>query len=575
MLKIGAQSWGFPLLLMALCAALGLLQYRWIDEASRAERDRLRAGLQAALVRLSNAVNAELTGAVAAFLPSGRPPGGPLEPAELENLYRQWRESAQHDRLFSRIGLVRLEGRQLTLWLLDAASGEVRESAWPPEWQALRTRMEARLAALLDPQAAGGRPFPFEPPSPEEALLFEISRNGRGPFDPRGASWLVFELNAGYLRDTMLPEHLQRYLGEAWNDYHVRVSWRGDPSLVFYTNSPAPAGGKPDAEVAVVDLNYDHLFRRMAPPGMRQPPRGRRATAEAGRLWLSLQHRAGSLDAVVARTRLLNLLVTGAILLLMMAALSALILSTRRAQRLAELQMHFVTGVSHELRTPLTVIRTAAYNLRGRLAQNPAAVEKYGVLIQKESERLTRIVEQVLAFARAKSAPQAALEPVPVAGAVREAAASCQALLEESGCRLETQIDESLPPVLAEPQALAQCIQNLISNAIKYGGGRVWVAAAGGAGGVEIRVADDGPGIPPEELPHVFEPFFRGRRAIDGQVHGTGLGLALVKSAVESFGGEVEARSRPGERTEFILRLRAAQPAAEEAQAVSPGGGKG
>ncbi|MGB9610053.1 MAG: sensor histidine kinase, partial [Bryobacteraceae bacterium] len=122
-----------------------------------------------------------------------------------------------------------------------------------------------------------------------------------------------------------------------------------------------------------------------------------------GRLWLSARHRAGSLDAVVARTRQKNLAVTGAILLLMMAALAALIVSTRRAQRLAELQMDFVTGVSHELRTPLTVIRTAAYNLRGRLAQNPAMVEKYGALIQKESERLTQIVEQVLAALRGES----------------------------------------------------------------------------------------------------------------------------------------------------------------------------
>lgn len=571
-------SWALPVLLILLCVSLGALQYRWIDEASRAERDRLRAGLQDSITRMAIAVNADVTAAVSAFFPSGRPPEEALQPEELGELLAQWRESTHHDALFSAIGLVTVKGRRLELVLADPLSGEVRPADWPPKWHGIRARMEARMAQMLGlPADYSGKEFRPGPPPAEEALVFEAPRFGRGQAEPRrNAAWLVFELNEPYLRDTLIPEHLRRYLGRSLPDYLIEISYRGEPLRVFYCNDPQGLGGRPDAETALLEIQYDRLFRRMSPPGLRHPPPGRNASAEFGRLQLRVRHRAGSLDAVVARTRLRNLVVTFSILLLMGAALAALVLSTRRAQRLASLQMEFVTGVSHELRTPLTVIRTAAYNLRGKLAANPAMVEKYGALIQKESERLTEIVEQVLEFARSRSAARRQAEPVDVGEAVHQALAACQPMLEAAGLQPEVSVPPDLPPVLAEARALAHCLQNLISNAVKYGGKGGWVGLSAARQGefVEISVADRGPGIPPEELPYVFDPFFRGRRAIDDQVHGTGLGLSLVKSAVESFGGEVEAHSKPDRETRFVLRLRAADTRPAEAAEPAPAGGQ-
>lgn len=571
-------SWTLPVLLIVLCISLGVLQYRWIDEASRAERDRLRAGLQDSITRMAIALNADVTAAVSAFFPSGRPPEEALRPEQFREMFAQWRESTHHDSLFAAVGLVTVNGKRLELTLLDPASGEVRVSEWPSRWSGIRTRMEARLAQMLGlPPDRDEKLFRPGPPPPEEAMVFELARFGRGPAEPRrNAAWLIFELDEKYVRESLIPEHLRRYLGQSLPDYNIEISYRADPSRIFYRSEPQALGGKPDAETALLEIQYDRLFRRMSPPGLREPPRARNAGADFGRLQLRVRHRAGSLDAVVQRTRLRNLAVTFSILLLMGGALAAILLSTRRAQRLAALQMDFVTGVSHELRTPLTVIRTAAYNLRGKLAANPAMVEKYGALIQKESERLTEIVEQVLEFARSRSAARGLpAEPVAVSEAAGQALAACQPLVEASGVKVEMNIPENLPHVLAEPRTLAHCLQNLISNAVKYGGEGGWVGLSAAAEGesVAICVADRGPGIPPDELPHVFDPFFRGRRAIDDQVHGTGLGLSLVKSAVESFGGEVEARSRPGRGTEFFLRLRAAAaPAAESAQTAPAGG---
>jgi signal transduction histidine kinase len=279
-----------------------------------------------------------------------------------------------------------------------------------------------------------------------------------------------------------------------------------------------------------------------------------------------VRHRAGSLEAVVSRTRWRNLAVTACVLLLMLASVAALIRFTRRAQRLAEMEMDFVAGVSHELRTPLTVIHTAAYNLRGAVAQNPGQVERYGALIQQESGRLKELVEQVLRFSSAKAGRVVRkFEPVSLETVIAETLASSEALIQASHCTVEKAIDHDLPPVLGDPTALKHALENLIGNAAKYGAaGGNWIGifasatSDNGPAAVEIRVADRGSGIPKDEQRRVFDAFFRGRRAVADQVHGTGLGLNLAKKIVEAHGGTIEVKSEANQGTEFIVRIPAA-----------------
>jgi signal transduction histidine kinase len=279
-----------------------------------------------------------------------------------------------------------------------------------------------------------------------------------------------------------------------------------------------------------------------------------------------VRHRAGSLDAVTSRARWRNLTVIAGLLLLMVATATALMRFTRRAQRLAELQMNFVAGVYHELRTPLTVIHTAAYNLRGKLASNPAQVERYGALIQQESGRLKELVEQVLRFAGAEAGyvidkP----EPVSVEKVIEETLDSAKLLLDSTGCTVEKKIQAGLPSVLGDRVALKHALGNLLSNAAKYGtkGGN-WIGVFASKAddnehpAVEVRIADRGQGIPAAEQDQIFEPFFRGRRAIEDQVHGTGLGLNLARKIVEAHGGSIRVTSEPEKGTEFTVRLPAA-----------------
>src|SRR5690606_3868302 len=131
----------------------------------------------------------------------------------------------------------------------------------------------------------------------------------------------------------------------------------------------------------------------------------------------------------------------------------------------------------------------------------------------------------------------------------------------ETGATLTREIAPGLPPVLADAPALRASVQNLLANALKYGGPRpkleVSATTGAGPGGREVRIAvtDHGLGIAPAELPHIFEPFYRGREAQVRQIHGNGLGLAIVKGIVDAHGGRVTVQSRPGQGSTFVLHL--------------------
>jgi signal transduction histidine kinase len=282
---------------------------------------------------------------------------------------------------------------------------------------------------------------------------------------------------------------------------------------------------------------------------------------------LLVRHQAGSIEAVVSRARWQNLATSLGILLLILATIATLVRFSRRAQKLAELQMNFVAGVSHELRTPLAVIRTAAFNLRDKIATRPEQVERYGALIHNESEKLEALVEQVLRFSSARAGHAIrAREPVAVETLIEEALRSSSAAIAASKCVLEKQIDPGLPLVLADQLAMKHALQNLVENALKYGTERNnWIGVfaslaphKNGAAAVEIRVADRGPGIPADEQDQIFDPFFRGRRALEDQIHGTGLGLNLVKKIVEAHDGTIRVKSDPENGTEFVMSIPAA-----------------
>ncbi len=452
---------------------------------------------------------------------------------------------------------------------------------------------------ILNPETAqfSPREWPRDWSSSPDNLITVPQRNFRPPFvsgrdREQAGERLILELNLDYVRGTLLPELLHRYLaaGGGKLDYQAEVIDSGDPSKVIFQSAKTPGriGDSADASIPLLDINHNSILRTRGPsPGLLRPgpppdgpPPEMRPPFEAGpdhrpppfgpggpgRWRLLVRHQSGSLEAVVSRARIQNLATSLGVLLLIVATVGTLLRFSRRAQQLAEIQMNFVAGVSHELRTPLTVIRTAAFNLRGKLANRPEQVEQYGKLIQDESEKLGALVEQVLRFAgNGAGHVIREREPVTVETLIEEGLRSSGVALDSSDLVVEKHIEPGLPLVLADELAMKFALQNLVDNALKYGtGANSWIGISASRSAdrngsmIEIRVADKGPGIPPEERKHIFDPFFRGRRAVRDQVHGTGLGLSLVKKIVEAHGGTITLESETLNGAEFVVRLPAA-----------------
>jgi signal transduction histidine kinase len=248
-----------------------------------------------------------------------------------------------------------------------------------------------------------------------------------------------------------------------------------------------------------------------------------------------------------------------ALLLLVIAAgLVATYRLVRRESEIARLKSDFVANVSHDLKTPLALIRMFAETLEmDRVPDERRRREYYGVLT-RESERLSRLIDNVLDFSRIESGRQRYdIAPGPVEPIVHEVVESFRHPLQQQGFTVEVALEPDLPDVPLDPDAMKQALANLVDNAMKYSADRrrLRVSARREADGIALEVADEGIGIPLSERERIFEKFYRvGRSETQGR-RGSGVGLALVKHIVEAHRGRVTVDSRPGEGSRFTLHL--------------------
>jgi len=232
-----------------------------------------------------------------------------------------------------------------------------------------------------------------------------------------------------------------------------------------------------------------------------------------------------------------------------------------RLRQLESVRQEFVANVSHELRTPLSLIKSAAETLIDGGRHDPAVTVRFLEIIEKQANRLTLLIDDLLLLARLDSGRiELNLTALALRGAAQEALDDAALVAGARRVRLENHVAEGVN-ASADPERLRQVLTNLIDNAIKYGreGGTVVV---GGRtlerGRVELTVRDDGPGIPAEARERIFERFYRADKARSREQGGTGLGLAIVKNVVHAHGGEVRVESAPGRGTEFFITLPAA-----------------
>ncbi len=226
-------------------------------------------------------------------------------------------------------------------------------------------------------------------------------------------------------------------------------------------------------------------------------------------------------------------------------------------RRLEQLRTEFVANVSHELRTPLTSIKGFAETLLDGAAEVPELRKRFLKIIEAETLRLQRLIEDLLTLSHLENRD---VRRPGGASYIEKAFEKIQPVIQQyaeaKGIEVRVNFQASLPAIALGEDLLSQVMLNLMENAVKYtSAGYVWLAAQVGIGEVRIDVGDTGCGIPEENLPRIFERFYRVDKARSREQGGTGLGLSIVKHIVDGSGGQITVRSRVGEGSVFTCSL--------------------
>lgn len=604
--------------LAAVLVALAILQYRWSNEISDAAGARLQSNLNASMLSWRDDLFRELTSSLSALQAN---PMLPLRQKEDQyaQQYQTWSQTASHANLVSHVFLAEGTGSKGTRFLeLNTTASKFESAEWPADLANLhalvdahatefmnmhhpnRTRgprppREFRPATAGDPGPAGAMRFPNRRLFGPDLVSIDLQEMAvirpqfyRGPDGPQ-ISWIIVALDRKILQEHILPELAERYFsGTEAHDYEVAVVAMPGASLIYSSDS---GFGKqdiasPDGKMPVFGFPRNPGAGKGANP----PPFGPRPASrihEKGRErremgfpaapriaalavggtesdWqLLVRHRKGSLEAVVAGIRHRDLAISFGVLLVLAAGIGIILISSQRARVLARLQMDFVAAVSHELRTPLAVISSAAENIADGVVAGRQQLSQYGTEIKNQARHLMQLVEQILLFAATRNKRHHYnLRPLRVTDVIEAALKDTAGLIDAAGVNVEQEIAPNLPPVIGDLPALSHCLQNLITNAVKYGGDARWMRIKAGVHEqngqfheVQISVEDKGLGIGAAELRRIFEPFYRSRVVAAAQIHGTGLGLSLARDIAEAMGGRLTVASEPGTGSCFTVYL--------------------
>lgn len=606
------RSW-FPILLVAgllgLLVLLAGLQYYWLGKISEDERERMQRRVATDTQRFAEDFNREIQNAYYNFQTDSDVWRNKNWSAFNER-YDFWRGKTAYPNLIKNF-YYRENQENAALLNYDAEKREFVEIAPTDE---LKNILKSAAAddenfkpvqienyALIMPVYESG----------ETISRIIIRRENSPPSKiemPKKTGWLVITLDENVIKNNLIPDLANKYFPE--NDFNLAV--RGaDEQTIFQTREVKTS----DASEKLFDLSPDNfmffanrqtmtrvrggdapknmIFTRkfesksisrvetetiqnglpdrninsikIEVPGGELPRTTILKTQNADEkgIWtLDVQHSAGSLDRFIVNTRRKNLTISFGILSLLAVSVILIFVSAQRAKTLARRQIEFVSSVSHEFRTPLAVIYSAGENLADGVTKEFDQVSRYGNLIKGEGKKLSKMVEQILEFAGANSGKEKYdFRRINVGEIIEDALVECQPLIDEKSFTVETEIAENLPEIIADKNALTQTLQNLIANSIKYSNGEKFLKISARNGDnreknkVKITVEDKGIGITKSDLKHIFEPFYRAKSVVDGQIHGNGLGLSLVKRTIEAHKGKIAVESEVGKGSRFTIHL--------------------
>lgn len=230
-------------------------------------------------------------------------------------------------------------------------------------------------------------------------------------------------------------------------------------------------------------------------------------------------------------------------------------------KRIEKMRTDFVGNISHELKTPLTSIRGFVETLNDGAYQDPALAKRFLKIIEKEVGRLCRLIDNMLDLSMIETNQiRLNIKDVCAQEIIKEVEVIFENRLREKDLTYYEKFQENLPKVKADPDWLRQIFVNLMDNAVKYtpNGGKVWIEAESKGDVVEFRVCDTGRGIPEEDIPRIFERFYRVDKHRAAGSGGSGLGLAIVKHLVKALGGDIRVESKVNQGSKFIFTLKKA-----------------
>ena len=586
---------------IGLLAVLGVLQYRWLSQVSEAELEKQQKRLDSDTEHFAADFNREIQGAYFNFQ-VGADTWKKNNWSEFNKRYDFWRSKTAYPALIKSIVFVaNRPDAQPLIYNPDTRAFQPGEV--PAEFADLRKRFTAdgMFQPVYDDVPALVMPIHDEVEPIRHIFIREHAPGGPPAAEiPAKFGYLTVILDTDTLKNQVLPELNRKYFPEG--DFAVSVADRSETPLFHTLNGTTGS----DATARLFDVSPDKFMfytstnmtpredgerrndvfvtRRVESETLTSDIRGdgkggimkievnrgegpkatvlERTNPDAAGYWtLRVQHVDGSLANYVSGIKRQSLAVSYGLLALLGTGILLIFVSAQRARTLAQRQIDFVSSVSHEFRTPLAVIYSAGQNLADGVAKEEGQVARYGAMIRGEGKKLSGMVEQILEFAGANSGRRKYnLREADVAAVVREALDECMPLLTERQFEVETNISSDLPPVVADRDALSGAVQNLLQNSAKYSNGNKWlrVSAENAGGRVHISVEDRGIGISRSDMRQIFQPFFRSKTVVDSQIHGSGLGLSLVKQFADAHGGKVYAESEVGKGSKFTIDLAAA-----------------
>lgn len=598
-----------PLVLVCIMAALlvlvGSLQYRWAKEETAATEIRIGTNIESVMVDWHGDFYRQFSDLCVA-LQVGPDSGAFDDWDAYRSRFIRWKVESRYPTLV----------RHLYIWETSAAGPPrllaLKEDKLVPEQviaappllpllRRLRTRSADLRTGLQAWQFSNSSAAMREIPSPYSTLSgwqfdpnlpalvhpivhHSLPGDAESRVDPRAVDWMVVLLDLPTIRERILPTLTQRYFEHGlYGPLDVTVAASGSAPHILYASNPdlaMPDNRNPDAVLNIFGLAPEttegHLWEAVKNTNSVKPQEWHSFQAPVwfpvirytphGNDWtLTLRSRAGRLDSVVLRVRRENMFVNLSVLILLAVNMSLIGISYYRSSRFAQLQMDFVASISHELRTPLAALLSAGENIRDGVVEQGEQLRRYGGIITTQAQQLIGLLDQILAYASTRSGNRKYRKAnFSINAVVESILRSNDSFLQGRGFTIEKRIPPDLPLAMGDSEAVAQCLQNLLTNAVKYSGScrRISISAAQGTERsspfVAITVKDFGIGIAAAELPMIFRPFYRASSVQEAQIHGTGLGLAVAKKIAEDLGGTLSVESRLGAGSKFTLRVPAA-----------------